>query len=411
MLLMSLLAAFPILSPDPQHQPQPPAAVAVPVHVVDSGGHSGGRSPLMVVGTLFTGGHCYREDDGNRVHATPAGQIVMPARFAANKYSHVATEYALGNVRPRPGTDQEETLVFLTSPALENGHEFTIDRVSRIGNAWTVEASHWHDDHKPQWSPGPTRDVHLLRLGWLSAGDYTCRVVLSRRFVMTDAPRQGIYATTAMLTGEAAFSVSKGDPWHAHPWDQPLSTATVREESLTAMKFEAPPEKNGLADQPVYYGFKKLPAASEGMKDKPSVEVGVTPALDWRKHSQSDATLWEAFLTPDKTPADGVLVARITGGKAHALPRFDWAEVSGIEWSNESAPDADRVVTIYATVWRRPYIDGNAPTATSPRPAFAVPIETRGLGPVADLAKTLRVRVVWSEGIDNPRNAVSEVRR
>jgi hypothetical protein len=381
------------------------APIAVPVHVVDSGGHAGGRSPLMVVGSLFTGGHCYREDDGNRVHATPAGQIVMPARFAANKYSPVMTEYALGNIRPRPGTDQEETLVFLTSPALENGHEFTIDRVSRSGNAWTVEVSHWHDDIKHEWSPGPTRDAHLLRLGWLAAGDYTCKVVLTRRFMKAEAP-SGRYATTEVLSGETTFTVSKGDPWHAHPWGQAPSTAVVREEALKPVKFEpGPPE------QPVFYGSKRLAASTPGVGDEASVEVGVGAMLDWRKHSQSDELLWAAFLPEGQAPVDGVLTARIIGGKQHALARFDWAEVNAVEWTDDGASGGALAVTIFATVWRRPYIHGNTPTGASPRPAFAVPLSTGGLGAVGDLANAVKVRVVWAEGVDNPRNAVSEIRR
>jgi hypothetical protein len=180
----------------------------------------------------------------------------------------------------------------------------------------------------------------------------------------------------------------------------------VREEALKPVKFEAGPPQ-----QPVFYGAKRLAASTPGVGDESSVEVGVGAALDWRKHSQSDGSLWEAFLPEGQIPTDGVLTARIIGGKQHALARFDWAEVNAVEWSSDGAAGTVPTVTIFATVWRRPYIHGNTPTEKSPRQAFAVPLATEGLVPLADLAKTVKVRVVWAEGVDNPRNAVSEIRR
>lgn len=394
MLAAFALAAFQLAHAAPHVQPVP-----LPVHVVDSGGHPGGRSPLMVVGSLFTGGHCYREDDGNRIHATPQGQIVMPARFAANKYSHVMTEFSLGNVRPRPGTDEEETLVFLTSPPLENGHEFTIDRLEVNGTTFIVHASHWFDDIKHEWSPGARRDAHLLRLGWLPPGEYTCRLMLTRRFMSAQTPRPGIYTAAELLTGETKFTVAKGDPWHFHSWDQAPSTAVVREESLAPMRFE-----KGVLQQPPYYAVKRPDAA--GQPDEDRIELVLTAPLDWRKHSQADATLWE---TPHNATADAVLVARVTGGKARTLGRHDWAEITSIQWTNQDPAKGPPEVTIHAAVWRRSYIDGNAPTSS--RPAFVVPIVHEGLGSAKDLAQSLRVTVAWTEGSDNPRGAVLEIRR
>ncbi|XVJ58221.1 MAG: hypothetical protein HEQ23_01995 [Tepidisphaera sp.] len=404
MLLASTLIAL------ASFQPASPSADAAkpvrwPVHIVDGDRHPGGRSPAMVVGSLFTGGHCYREDDGNRVHATPAGQIVMPSRYKANKYSPVMAEYLLGNVRPRPGCDEEETCVFLTSPPLENGWDFTVDSVTLTGNVWEVQASYWHDDIKHQWSPGANRDGQMLRLGWLPAGEYVCRLTLHDRFMSADAKRKGIYELTKVRTGEVKFTVTKSDPWRFHSWDQPQTTAVLKLEDMKETRHEPVP-----AQQMPFYAAKRedvVPVASGGSKSvEPTVEVRVAPALDWRKHSQSAEALWQK--ASGEAVTDGVLVAEIRGGEKQTMGRHDWAEITSVEWN---APDAQRdgpgappSVTVRATVWRRAFIDGNKPQSTVP--CFAVPLETAGLPPVAECAKVIRVNVVWTEGVDNPRGAV-----
>lgn len=395
--------------------PSPPASVPWPVHIVDGDMHPGGRSPLMVVGSLFTGGHCYREDDGNRVHATPAGQIVMPSRYKENKYSKVMGEYLLGNVRPRPSCNEEETCVFLTSPPLNNGWDFTVDTVRLVGRTWEVDASYWYDDIKHEWSPGANRDGQMLRLGWLPPGDYACRLTLTHRFMKADTKRVGIYERTKAETGEVAFTVGKGDPWQFHPWDQAPTAAVLKQEGMLAVLTPA-----GPAQQMPFYAAVRAeanigaahPSSPVGPKDSPppTVELVVTPALDWHTHSQSSETLWQRPAVP---LTEGVLVAQVEGGKAQFMSRHDWAEITAVEWDHGVdpgvTPGVPPTVTIRATVWRRAFIDGNKPETT--RPVFAVPLETAGLGPVVELAKRLKVNVVWSEGSDNPRGAVFEIRR
>lgn len=376
-----------------------------PVHVVDSDRHPGGRSPLLVVGSLFTGGHCYREMDGNRVHATPADEIVMPARCVSNKFSPVMAEYLLGNVRPRPGCDEEETCLFLTSPALENGHEFTVDSVSFDGRAWRVTATYWHDDVKHQWSPGANREGQMVRLGWLPPGDYACKLTLEHRFMKADAPRKGVYELTRVLSGETKFTVGKGDPWRFHPWDQAPSAAVIREEDLTPCKFEAGPPL-----QPLYYAARrevvdpamlKSQGAAREAHLKAVESLTTTAPLDWRKYAQKSATLWEA---PAGAPADGVLTARIVGGARQVMGRHDWAEVTAVEWfAGENPPK----VRIHARVWRRALIDGNPEVRSVP--AFAVPLAADGLSEAQRGA--LKVEAVWSEGRDDPRGAAPEVGR
>ncbi len=389
-----------------------------PVHIVDGDMHPGGRSPLMVVGSLFTGGHCYREDDGNRVHATPAGQIVMPSRYQENKYSKVMAEYLLGNVRPRPSCNEEETCVFLTSPPLNNGWDFTVDSVRLDGKRWEVEVSYWYDDIKHEWSPGANRDGQMLRLGWLPPGDYTCRLTLTHRFMKADTKRGGgrvgIYERTKAETGEVAFTVGKGDAWQFHPWDQAPTTAVLKQEGMQAVL-----TPSGPAQQMPFYAARRMDANVGGPstggparpEDRPAtVNLVVTPPLDWHKHSQAAETLWER---PATALTEGVLVAQVFGGKGQFMGRHDWAEITAVEWDDGVAagvtPGVPPTVTIRATVWRRAFIDGNKPETKVP--AFAVPLETAGLGPVADLVKTLKVNVVWSEGSDNPRGAEFEIRR
>lgn len=412
MLLAATLFALAALSPADNPNPvQPSTPVPWPVHIVDGDMHPGGRSPLMVVGSLFTGGHCYREDDGNRVHATPLGQIVMPSRYAENKYSKVMAEYLLGNVRPRPSCNEEETCVFLTSPPLNNGWDFTVDSVRLVGREWEIAASYWYDDIKHQWSPGANRDGQMLRLGWLPPGEYTCRLTLTHRFMKADTKRPGLYERAKAETGTVAFTVGKGDPWSFHPWEQAPSTAVLQQEAMLAVLTEFGPKQ-----QMPFYAFLRLdasigaahPSSSPGPKDSPppSVHLVVTPPLDWHKHSQDAATLWQRPATP---LTEGVLAAEVLGGREQFLGRHDWAEITAVEWDDGIPSSVPPTVTIYATVWRRAFIDGNKPETT--RPAFVVPLETTGLGPVAELVKTLKVNVVWSEGTDNPRGAEFEIRK
>jgi hypothetical protein len=385
---------------------RPAADVAWPVHIVDSARHPGGRSPFAVVGSLFTGGHCYREDDGNRVHVTPADEVVMPARLKANKYSPVMEEYLLGNLRPRPGCDEEETCVFLTSPPLENGQDFTVDAVRFDGRVWSVSASVWCDEGVPRGGPGPSREGQMLRLGWLKPGEYACRFTLSRRVAPAGTPRPGVYTLTDVMVGATTFTVGKGDPWAFHPWDQAPTAAVVKHDDLEPCKFEAGPPL-----QPLYYAARRevvspdlpQPSGVKRLEDRmPTEEFFVTPALDWKKYGQKSATLWER---PAGPPASGVLTARFTGGGRQVMGRYDWAEVTAVEWFDREDPPRVRV---HAAIWRRPYMHGNRGELALP--AFAVPLASRGLGSPVDLAERLKLEVVWSEGEDNPRGAVEEVR-
>lgn len=374
-----------------------------PVHIVDSDSHPAGRSPVMVVGTLFTGGHCYREDDGNRVHVTPADQIVMPARSVGNKYSKAMNEYLLGNVRSRPSCDEEETCVFLTSPPLNNGWEFTVDSVQREDKLWTVRVSYWYDNIKHQWSPGPNRSGQMLRLGWLPPGEYTCRIIVNHRVMDTASGRPGLYHHTQSLIAETPFTVTKSDPWRFHDWDQAPSTSVVKDADLKPLRFQ--PE---APQQMIYYAARRTPvpaeAAEKPQDSKGEVKLVWTPELDWRAWGQKSETLWR----PEVAEPGGasVLVARITGGPGQVMGKYDWAEVTSIAW--DPAEGAETVV-IHAKVWRRAFIDGGKPARVNPE--FAVPIDTRGLkGSPAEIGTRIGVRVVWSEGIDNPRGATEEIR-
>ncbi len=396
-------------------QPAAPGAAPTPwpVHIVDCDMHPGGRSPLAVVGSLFTGGHCFREDDGNRVHWTPAEQIVMPARCIGNKYSKVMAEYLLGNVRPRPSCNEEETCVFLTSPPVNNGWDFTVDSLSLEGNTWTVTCSYWSDDIKHQWSPGSNRKGQMLRLGWLPAGDYTLRVVFNDMFMPADTDRPGVYNLRARREGKTTFTVGKGDPWNFHPWDQAPSTAIINEKDLTNVRVEP-----GPSQQPLYYAARRMPVENtpttggpKGPEDRPVVtHLCVTPALDWRKYGQSSATLWER---PQVALEQGVLTASIFGGFKQTMGKYDWAEITAVEWSKQQPPPNGGAapipsVTIRITIWRRAFIDGGKPEKVLP--AFAIPLVHEGLPAPAELVKNLKVNVEWSEGVDNPRGAVFEIR-
>jgi len=380
-----------------------------PVHIVDCGGHPGGKSPLMVVGTLFTGGHCYREDDGNRVHVTPADEIVMPSRCVGNKYSSVMTEYVLGNIRPRPSCNEEETCVFLTSPPLNNGFDFTVDSVTLEGSVWTVRASYWNDDVKHMWGPGPNHEGQMLRLGWLKPGSYTCKLELTSRMCKQADKMPGLYVTESVTAGEVKFEVGKGDPWAFHPWDQEPSKAVLRQTDMKPVRAEP-----GPAQQMLYYAAKRITLDDKaprtggpyGPKDRPATaNVFVTPELDWKKWGQKSKTLWEI---PGEPPANGLVVVHVYGGKEQLMGKYDWAEVTSIERQTGPGVADPAPVTIHAKVWTRDYIHGN--DKKDDVPGFAVPIVATGGLSAVDMAKGLKVNVVWTTGTDNPRDAVVEIR-
>lgn len=376
-----------------------------PVHIVDGDRHPGGKSPLMIVGTLFTGGHCYREDDGNRVHYTPADEIVMPSRYSANKYSKVMGEYLLGNVRPRPSCNEEETCVFLTSPPLENGYFFTVDGVSLKDSTFTVRASFWSDDTKHQWGPGPNREGQLLRLGWLQPGTYSCKLELTHRFCKTADKTPGIYTTESVSFGEVKFDVAKGDPWHFHSWDQEPTKAIVKHEEMKQVKFEA-----AAPQQLPFYAAKRVRIDPKTPPTDPTAVARVTAPIAWTKWGQKSATLWETP-TPAEAPANGAVVVQITGGKDQLMGNHDWAEITAVERQVSKDDPKTAAITIYATVWTRDYIYGD--DKKEELPAFAVPVvNTNPSGDLspADLAKNIKINVIWSKGTDNPRDAVIEVR-
>jgi hypothetical protein len=379
----------------------------IPVQVVDCDRHPGGKSPLLVVGTLFTGGHAYRDDDADRAKLTHGGDLVRSCPCVPNKYSPTMNEYLLGNLRPRPATDEEDTYFFLTSPPLNNGWEFFVDGLEREGDTFTVRVSYLLDNRQAGWGPGPNHSGQMVRVGKLKPGTYTARVVF-REFIRderaTPAARPGVYTLRETREGVTPFTVNKGDPWHTHTWDEPLSAAVVRMEQTVAV-----PVVGGggslRVQEPVYsarrIGLKKgeVPAANAG---------GVTFTAAPSEENGKDFTDWGIKAAPyfAETPPGpdeaGTLVARF-GFTGKPLGRWDWAEIGEVRWAS------DEVVVIRGTVWRRPYIVGNDdhPAAAE----FAVPLASRGLGPLDALAKRLKVTVEWREGVYNPSDAVFEVRR
>lgn len=390
-----------------QPVPQPGATVRPwPVHIVDSDSHPAGQPPLIVVGSLFTGGHCFREDDAGTVHRTPAGQIVLPVRLTDNKYSKAMTEYLLGNIRPRPSCNEEETCVFVTSPPLNAYDEFRIDSIDQEGDTFTISASHWRDDSGEHWGPGPNHSAQMVRLGWLPAGDYKLILRLRDRYCTTGGKRPALYADQGVRIGQTTFTVTKSDAWQFHSWDQPASASIIREKDLSSPSkipsLTQTDRATATLQQQPYFAYRTAPApapTAPPTETEPTATVTVTPSLDWHKHSQAAATLWMP-VADAKAPA--TLVARITGGTRQILGKYDWAEINAVEWKGST-------VTIHASIWRKPYIYGNDKVRNIPE--FAVPLESDGQDPdPAKAAAAIKVNVIWHEGIDNPHNAVEEVR-
>lgn len=373
-----------------------------PVHIVDSDSHPAGQPPMVVVGSLFTGGHCFREDDAGTIHRTPDGQITLPVRLTANKHSRIAEEYLLGNVRPRPSCNDQETCVFITSPPLNGYDEFRIDTITQEGTRFTVNASHWTDDSGRVWGPGPNHSAQIVRLGWLPAGDYTLQFNLRKRASACGKAFPALSDDKGLNVGQTPFTVTKADAWHYHKWDQPASAAIITQDSLKPASIIPTPGPDVAKYQRPYFSHKRVP--SNGAKAEAAATVTITPNLDWHKHSQSSATLWTPIdaAAPTDPKAPPTLVARISGGTPHLLGKYDWADVSAIEWKGTT-------VTVYINTWRKSYIHGNDRVADIPE--FAVPLESAHLDPdPAKAAASIKVEVVWQNGIDNPRNAVEEVR-
>lgn len=369
---------------------EPPAVRAWPVHIVDGGSHPAGQPPMVVVGSLFTGSHCYREDDSGRVHLTPADEIVMPARLVPNKYSAVMDEYLLGNVKPRRGCNEEETCVFLRSPPLNAYDEFTVDDVEQRGNTFTVRVSHWTTDQKVEWGPGSHHEGQMLRLGWLEAGEYVVKVECRDMRAEMGGSRPGLYEEMGVGRGEVGFTIVKSDAWQLHNWDEGVTPAQIRE-----LKKEEGAQREGKLRQLLYYAHRDAAVPMEG------ATLAFAPALDWRKYGQKAEGLWGSV--EGAATADATLVARFTTPKESPLGVYDWNEVTGIEWDGDE-------VTVHAAAWRKAYIYGNEKAKRYTE--FAVPLETRGMsGTPEEWLARVKVRVVWKEGIDNPRNAVEEVRR
>ncbi|MFZ4574055.1 MAG: hypothetical protein ACOYN0_06635 [Phycisphaerales bacterium] len=390
--MIALLAAALACTLHTEPLSEPPASRPWPVHIVDGDSHPAGQPPMVVVGSLFTGGHCYREDDCGRVHLAPPGELVRPARLVANKHSPAMGEYLLGNLKPRRGCNEEETCVFFRSPPLDGYDEFTIDSVEQVGQTFTVLVSHWASKPAQHWGPGPHHEAQMLRLGWLPAGEYTLKVICRGMRTEQAGERPGLFELVERSRGEVAFSVAKGDAWQYHNWDEPVTPAQIgklAKEPIAA-------NEDRQSSQLLYYARRIAPVGER----PPGASLALTAPLDWRKYGQKDETLWSD--AKGDSPADATLVARIIADDEHLLGKYDWAEISAIRWNGAE-------VTIHANVWRKSYIYGNEKVRS--RPEFAVPLETRHLtgGPEAWLTG-VKVNLVWHEGIDNPRDAVEEVR-
>lgn len=404
----ALFAAFMTLA-SMQPAPQPADTTKHlrpwPVHIVDSDSHPAGQPPLVVVGSLFTGGHCFREDDAGTVHRTPEGQIVLPVRLTTNKYSPAMTEYLLGNVRPRPSCNEEETCVFLTSPPLDAFDQFRVDSIDQAGNTFTLSVSSWRDDSGKRWGPGPNHSAQMVRLGWLPPGEYKLILRLHDRFCTTGVKNPALYSDQGVRIGQTSFVVAKADAWNFHTWDQAPSTAVIDEKSLSSPSkipslTEIDPAK-ALLQQLPYFAYRR--AAAPAAETETTAKLTLTPPLDWHKHSQQAESLWNPIAPEKADPKVPFnLVARVTGGTRQIMGKYDWAEINAVEWKGSA-------VTIHASIWRKPYIHGNDSVRNIPE--FAVPLETSHLA--ADLSESLAglsISVVWHEGIDNPRDAVEEVR-
>lgn len=400
-------------------QPEGPAPLyRLPVHIVDCASHPAGRTPFAVVGTLFTGGHCYREYDADRLSLTPPEQLVLPCQCRPNKFSAAMNEYLLGNVRPRASAKDEDTCVFLTSPALSNGFDggvgvggfdFTVDSLSLQGDVYSVTTTYWHDDSTHQWGPGPLRTGQMLRLsspgygpgGWLRPGQYTLKVVARDLFMHVTPGGRPLYQLASTKAASTAFTVVDGDPWAVHSWDQAPSGAVIREEDLkpTGAPGKAAEDSWPRWQAPVFAvrrvdGKGVRPENAEKQKDG-SLEVRLTYSTQapgsWKNYGALAQPLWDGDAEGAASALDatkGIVVARISGIEwAHRVAPNDTAELTSVEWT------ATEEVTLHIALWR-----SSAADQRTQIPELAVPLETRGLGgSLKEIGERLKVSVSWDE--------------
>lgn len=411
-------------------QPAAPAPMyRLPVHIVDCAGHQGGRAPVALVGTLFTGNYCYREYDADRLSLTPADQLVLPCPCVGNKHSPAMQEYLLGNVRPRPSAKDEDTCVFLTSPPLSNGFDggigvggfdFTIDALTLQGSTYTVTTTYWHDDSKHEWGPGPLVKGQMLRLsspgygvgGWLRPGEYTLKLISRDLFMPVTAGARPLYQLASTKTASTQFTVVNGEPWQVHTWDQEPSKAVIEEKNLTLVETsgEKAGEKSGKGAkgdagtwprwQPPVFAVRRkdgkelrpenAPQFKDGSREVRLTFSAQTPG-SWKNHAPAAKPLWESDEQSDAAALDatkGLIVAKVSGIEwDHRIAAADTAEVLSVEWT------ATEAVTIRVGLWRRSAADQRTQI-----PEFVVPLETRGLaGTLKEIGERLKVTVAWEE--------------
>lgn len=403
-------------------QPQPPTPLyRLPVHIVDCGGSPSGRVPVALVGTLFTGGHCYREYNADRLSLTPPDQLVLPCPCVPNKHSAAMTEYLLGNVRPRPSAKDEDTCAFLVSPPLNNGFDggvgvggfdFTVDALTVQGNVYTVTTTFWHDDSKQQWGPGSLHKGQMVRLsnpgygpgGWLRPGDYTFKIIARELFMPVVPGGRPLYQLASTKTGSTPFSVVNGEPWDVHTWEQPPSGAVIQQKDLVSSAGENAGVKEGAGTwprwQPPVFAVRRAdgkgirPENAEKHKDGSS-EVRLTFSSQapgkWKNYAPLAKEYWESEANGAAAALDaskGIIVARVSGIEwDHRIAANDTAEVTSVEWTSTEA------VTVHVGIWRRSAADQRTQI-----PEFAVPLETRGLnGSLKEIGDRLKVKVVWEE--------------
>jgi hypothetical protein len=400
----------------------PPPLYRLPVHIVDCAGSAAGRAPIALVGTLFTGGVCYREYDAECASLTPADELVLPCPCKPNKYSATMTEYLLGNVRPRPSAKDEDTCVFLVSPPLQNGFDggigvggfdFTVDAFTVQGNVYTATTIFWHDDSKHYWGPSPLHKAQLVRLsspgygpgGWLRPGEYTFNLIARELFMPVTEGSRPLYQLVSTKRGSTQFTVVDGEPWDVHTWEQSPSTAVIDEKSMSAGTGETSSSASVAAQswprwQAPTYAMRRSDGKGLRPENAPtrkagSREIELTFSSQapgtWKQHAPASKPLWESTADDESSAlnaAEGLIVARIAGIEwSHRIAPSDTAEVMSVEWT------ANEVVCVHIGVWRRSAADERTQI-----PEFVVPLETRGLeGSLKDIGERLAVTIAWHE--------------
>lgn len=402
--LTSLLASYNIFAAvEPLRgadDPSPPhTSNRLPLHIADchqEGLHfeAADRPPMLMVGSLTP-----RQGSFTRAEATERGKIVEACPCRGNRGDPFIVKYLIGDLKPRPPREDRDTFVFVRSPMMNSGDEFTIDSLKFEKDTFTLMISSWHDngerDKNIPWSRTLAVRLGPLADGHLTPGDYKLRLIFRDMFI--DYGISSKFKANGFKHHWTRFTVAPAN--EPQPWDAPQSPYIIRESDLVSGQTASAlnEDREPLWQLPRYY-VKEHPRPFGGLQPS-NITIGAADIAGWLKTAEGDR---DVFCKLSPTGDAETLHVRIMGP---SLNDGESAEISGIVWFGDVFDETPRVV-IYGEVYRRGE-QAKRETKVPRLPELVVPLDLRGKGLqtqkgiAAKLAKALKpdetLKVEWHE--------------